>query len=136
LVNLQTGQYDPAQHPMPARYLEYCVLMQHDEEALPFPPGVHLDTLVVDSKQVQVLSTTVLGSTQEAVLAQGEPNYDLCNGHVSQAHRGYRGRQSFRGRGRGHGRIVTGTDTVTYIYIIIQPHSPFCIIVHYCQVKK
>jgi hypothetical protein len=107
---LKSGQYDPAQHPMPPGYIEYCVLVQHDpEESVPFPPGVNLNTVTVNGHEIRTFATPT--PSEEAVLAQNEPVYDSRRNHAGQTRRGpdarsphHRGSLRRRGRDAGDGQ--------------------------------
>jgi hypothetical protein len=104
---LKSGQYDPARHPMPPGYIEYCVLVQHDpEECVPFPPGISLNTVTVNGHEVRTLATPA--PNEEAVLAQNEPAYNSRRDQAGQLRRepdarSPRRRGPIRRRGRDAG---------------------------------
>ena len=78
---LKLGQYDPAQHPMPPDYIEYCVLVQHNPEVcVPFPPGVNLNTVTMNGHKICTFAAPM--PSEEAVLVQNEPVYDSHRSHA------------------------------------------------------
>jgi len=104
---LTSGEYDAGKHPTPLGYLEYAVLVQQDAEiCVPFPPGVNLNTVMVDGREIHTLHATAARTPDdEAVEARKEPVYGVRRDHTGQPrgsnrHEG-KHRGAFRRRGRG-----------------------------------
>jgi hypothetical protein len=64
---IKSSQYEPGLHPIPDGYLEYSVKYQHcPAEALPFPPEVGVDIIIIEGLETRVLQNrVVIPSTQE-----------------------------------------------------------------------